>query len=51
MSCNNCDIHQEGGLVAYYRWGIANVGIMGCPEHVKEIIDVLNADQRARRGP
>ena len=43
MACPNCDKANEGEEgIAYYRWKNANIGVMGCQEHVKEIFDVLN---------
>ena len=41
MSCRNCD-NENGERVAYYRWGSANVGLVGCEEHVREVINALN---------
>lgn len=42
MSCDKCEEAQEQGLVAYYRWGTANIGLIGCDIHLIEIIKVLN---------
>lgn len=42
MSCKECEEYQEKGLVAYYRWKNANIGLIGCPKHIKEILDYLN---------
>ena len=41
MSCDNCEKSQATGMVAYFRWGKANIGLTGCDEHLKEIIEVL----------
>ena len=46
MSCEKCGDEQERvflGIapVAYYRWNNANVAIIGCSEHVAEIINYL----------
>ena len=41
MSCVDCE-KEDGSRVAYFRWGTANVGLIGCPKHLKEIIDCLN---------
>ena len=57
MSCENCEIMQEGGQVkngqvvrfkgrAYYRWKNANVEIRGCDLHLLEIFEALNNAQR-----
>lgn len=46
MSCEECDKTNEGQKgIAYYRWKIANVGVMGCKKHLKEIFDALNKIQ------
>ena len=41
MSCPNCE-KEDGSRVAYYRWGTANIGLIGCPKHIKEVLDYLN---------
>lgn len=41
MSCPNCE-KETGERVAWYRWGVANIGLIGCPKHVKEVLDYLN---------
>jgi len=47
MTCKKCDEYNEGQHgIAYYRWGTANIGLLGCPEHVKQIIEVLNENQK-----
>jgi hypothetical protein len=38
MTCNDCDGKQ---VIAYYRWGTANIGIMACEKHVTEVLNVL----------
>ncbi len=45
MSCQDCKESQDGGMVAPYRFGIANIDVSGCNKHVKEVFDVLNAHQ------
>ena len=45
MTCDNCE-KEDGSRVAYFRWGIANVGFIGCPKHVEEIFEVLREYQR-----
>lgn len=42
MSCGLCSKYQEKGMVAYYRYGTANVGLIGCPKHIKLVINDLN---------
>jgi hypothetical protein len=34
--------------LAYYRWGSANVALLACPTHAREIFDVLNEYQRKK---
>jgi hypothetical protein len=46
MSCEKCDEAQDSGMVAYFRWKNADVGMMGCNEHLKEIFDILRAAQK-----
>jgi len=41
MSCSECE-KEDGSRDAYYRWGVANIGLIGCPKHLKEVIDYLN---------
>jgi len=45
MSCDECDQAEEEGSIAYFRWGKANVGFIGCPKHIKEIFNVLRGFQ------
>ncbi len=45
MSCNDCRDAQNEGMVAPYRFGIANIDVIGCRKHVKEVFDVLNVHQ------
>jgi hypothetical protein len=45
LSCDECDKAQNDANINcayYYRWKNANIAIIGCREHVKEIIDFLN---------
>lgn len=35
MSCENCEEIQDRGDIAYVRIGKANVGIVGCDEHLQ----------------
>ena len=46
MSCKDCEKSQETGLVAYYRWKTANIGVTGCEKHIREVFDVLNREQK-----
>ena len=46
MSCEECDKTNEGQQgVAYYRWKTANIGLMGCRKHLREVIEALNKAQ------
>ena len=45
MSCEECDKFSEKGAIFWYRWNIANIGIVACPKHAKEIIEALNEKQ------
>jgi hypothetical protein len=40
MTCKDCN-SSATMVVAYYRWGTANIGISGCEKHVIEVINVL----------
>ena len=45
MSCEECEKEQSlhtDGSGFYYRWNNANILIVGCRDHVKEIIEYLN---------
>jgi len=46
MSCELCD-QETGERIAYYRWKTANVGMIGCPQHLREIFDALSKAQAA----
>lgn len=48
MSCNACDDRQNDGAICYYRWKNANLLIVGCDEHLKEVFEALNEVQAAR---
>ncbi len=50
MSCNDCKQAQNEGMVAPYRFGIANIDVIGCRKHVKEMFDVLNVHQGQPSG-
>ncbi len=50
MSCEACTEAQEDGLkVPFYRWKNANVLMMGCDEHLKEVFAALNMCQNMER--
>jgi hypothetical protein len=37
-----CDVSYSEGHKYYYRWKNANILVVGCSVHVKEVFDVLN---------
>lgn len=49
MGCEECEKQDGSQGVAYYRWGTANIGILACPKHAKEVIYFLNKYVRAER--
>jgi len=50
MSCDACSQDPLRGV--FYRWKHANVEIVGCRDHVREILAALNAVQgRTRSDP
>jgi hypothetical protein len=46
MSCENCEEMQKSNMTSYYRWKTANIEIRGCKQHLKEIFEVLNKEQK-----
>jgi hypothetical protein len=46
MSCDDCEEFQKTGDVYYFRWGVANIGIICCDKHFREIRDVLIKAQK-----
>ena len=46
MACQQCDAWEMQNKRYYYRWGTANVALIACPKHAKEIIDALNVIQK-----
>ena len=51
MSCENCNKCNEGGEgIAYYRWGKATIGVMGCRQHLKEVFEALNKVQNESKN-
>jgi len=49
VGCDECDKANREGRVAYYRWGKANIGLIGCKKHVLEVIEALDKIQSLRR--
>ncbi len=45
MNCDECDKTEEKHLVIYYRLGTATIGIIACPTHGKQALDILNKGQ------
>lgn len=46
MSCKDCEkAQQETDKVAYFRWGSADIVLLGCKKHLLEITVTLNAHQ------
>jgi hypothetical protein len=42
MSCDKCEqIQEDGKLKAYIRIGNANVEIVGCQDHLRDLIDLV----------
>ena len=49
MSCKDCDEFQDNqDRHYYYRWGAANIEIVACEKHIKEIFEALNEFQRGK---
>ena len=49
MSCEECSrIQDEAGVCGayYYRWKNANIALIGCPQHIEEIINFLNDKEK-----
>lgn len=46
MGCTMCEFAVNSGDKYYYRWGVANILIVGCSLHVKEVMDVLRDYQK-----
>ena len=47
MSCRHCEEADEKGLVAYFRLRRANIGLIGCEEHLKIAISHLRDGEAA----
>lgn len=43
MACQACEDANEKGEMAFVRVGAANVGLVGCREHVKQLLDDYNS--------
>lgn len=41
MSCKDCDKMDEENKVYYFRFGTANIGIIACEEHFKQVREKL----------
>lgn len=50
MSCDECDKYEHDGKIVYFRWGVANIGLIGCPKHLKEVMAVIREHQNKLRG-
>lgn len=54
MSCEVCEAIIEDTLeeaqpqLMYFRWKNANIAILACPKHAKEVMDVLRQAQEGR---
>jgi hypothetical protein len=42
MSCIKCEEIADKRMVAYYRVDKANVGLIGCDEHLNKVMRVLD---------
>lgn len=49
MSCHACDAFAEDPNrgAFFYRWKHADIEIVACREHAKEVMDALNSAQTA----
>ncbi len=48
MSCSKCASAQSGVPnrgAAYYRWKNANIEVIACDEHLKQVFEALNSHQ------
>lgn len=43
MSCVPCEEKEKEADITYVRIDRANVGLIGCDEHVRKILDALEA--------
>ena len=50
MACADCEyndraVRRGDGTIAYFRWGNANIGLIGCDKDVKEVMAALRKAQ------
>lgn len=50
MACKACEAVRDKGVYPY-RWKNANILVIGCHEHVKEVFNVLRQAQRGGEKP
>lgn len=52
MSCKLCDVDEEENeaIETYVRVGKANVMIVGCKEHLKELLRLYNIGLNSTKG-
>ena len=48
MSCQKCEDFRDKGYQSFFRWKNANIEINGCPEHLREIFEVLREAQKPK---
>ena len=47
MACEDCDKETDSlERLGFFRWGTANIAIVACPQHMREVMDVLRNYQR-----
>ena len=46
MACEECDKAQTDGRCVFYRWENANILMVGCDKHLREIFNALNEAQK-----
>jgi len=53
MSCENCQKAQDKGRPYYFRWKKANIALLGCEEHIKEVMEWLRKfyEEKGRKKP
>ena len=50
MGCKECEKNNKGqNGIAYYRYKNANIGLLGCSPHIKEVIEILNENQESKK--
>ena len=45
MSCQKCEEVQDRGDIAYLRINNANVGLIGCDEHLNELASRMKGEE------